>query len=134
MTTLSDGLRQSDRVSFRIPGEASWVTSAGATLTKTAETMLVSRNGCVLRFAEKLDTGQELHLRRNLDGDNWKNTRARVLTEIDQDPPDHFLYAIHLLDPRADFWDIDFPAPTHPPQALPPLLLQSRLSPPPPLV
>jgi len=124
MTTLSDGLRQSDRVSFRIPVEASWVTSAGATLTQTAETMLVSRNGCVLRLAEKLDTGQELHLRRNLDGDNWKNTRARVLTEIDQDPPDHFLYAIHLLDPRADFWDIDFPAPNKAEEALARLLME----------
>src|SRR5260370_41899188 len=124
MATLCDGLRQSNRVSFRIPVEASWVTSAGATLTQTAETMLVSRNGCVLRLAEKLDTGQELHLRRNLDGDNWKNTRARVLTEIDQDPPDHFLDAIPLLDPRADFWDIDFPAPNKAEEALTRLLMQ----------
>ena len=27
MTTESDGLRQSDRVSFRMPVEASWVTA-----------------------------------------------------------------------------------------------------------
>ncbi len=124
MTTLSDGLRQSDRVSFRIPVEASWVTPDGATLTQTAETLLVSRNGGVLRLTGKLATGQELHLRRNLEGDNWKNTRARVVAEIDQDPPNHFLYAIYLLDPRADFWGIDFPAPHKAEEALARLLME----------
>ena len=111
MSTVIEGLRQSDRVSFRMPVEASWVTPSGQTTSQTAETMLVSRNGGVLRMAEKLDVGQELHLRRALENDLWKNGRARVVAEIDQDPPNHFIYAIHLLDPRSDFWDIDFPSP-----------------------
>jgi hypothetical protein len=124
MSTLSDGLRQSDRVRFRMPVEASWVSPAGATLTHNAETLLVSRNGGVLRLTEKLSMGQELHLRRNLEGDNWKHTRARVVAEIDQDPPNHFLYAVHILDPRADFWDIDFPAPHKADEALARLLME----------
>ncbi len=124
MTTLSDGLRQSDRVSFRMPVEASWVSTAGVTLTLTAETLLVSRNGGVLRLTEKLSIGQELHLRRNLEGDHWKNTRARVVAEIDQDPPNHFLYAFHILDPRSEFWDIDFPAPHQAEEALARLLME----------
>ena len=93
-----------------MPVEASWVSPAGHALTQNVETLLVSRNGGVLRLTEKLSMGQELHLRRNLDGDQWKKTRARVVAEIDQDPPNHFLYAVHILDPRSDFWDIDFPA------------------------
>src|SRR5947209_2308980 len=124
MTTLSDGLRQSDRVRFRMSVEASWVSSAGATITQNAETLLVSRNGGVLRLTEKLSMGQELHLRRSLDGDQWKNTRARVVAEIDQDPPNHFLYAVHILDPRADFWDIEFPAPHKGEEALARLLME----------
>jgi len=124
MSTLSDGLRQSDRVRFRMPVEASWVSSAGVTVTQNAETLLVSRNGGVLRLTEKLSMGQELHLRRNLEGDNWKHTRARVVAEIDQDPPNHFLYAIHILDPRTDFWDIDFPAPHKGEEALARLLME----------
>jgi hypothetical protein len=124
MSTLSDGLRQSDRVSFRMPVEASWVTPAGHTLTETAETLLVSRNGGVLRLTEKLSMGQDLHLRRNLEGDNWKTARARVVAEIDQDPPNNFLYAIHLLEPRSDFWDIDFPAPHKADEALARLLME----------
>ncbi len=124
MTTISDGLRQSDRVSFRIPVEASWVSSSGHTITQTAETMLVSRNGGVLRLTEKLSMGQELHLRRNLEANLWKNARARVVAEIDQDPPNHFLYAIHLLEPRVDFWDIDFPSPHKDEEALARLLME----------
>ena len=124
MSTLSDGLRQSDRVSFRMPVEASWVSLDGRTLTQTAETMLVSRNGGVLRLTEKLSMGQELHLRRHLDGDIWKNARARVVAEIDQDPPNHFLYAITLVDPRSDFWDIDFPSPHKSEEALARLLME----------
>jgi PilZ domain len=124
MTTVSEGLRQSDRVSFRMPVEASWVSLDGRTLTQTAETMLVSRNGGVLRLTEKLSMGQELHLRRHLDGDMWKNARARVVAEIDQDPPHHFLYAITLVDPRSDFWDIDFPSPHKSEEALARLLME----------
>jgi len=124
MSTESDGLRQSDRVSFRMPVEASWVSLDGKTLTQTAETMLVSRNGGVLRLTEKLSMGHELHLRRHLDGDLWKNARARVVAEIDQDPPNHFLYAIHLTDPRSDFWDIDFPSPHKSEEALARLLME----------
>jgi hypothetical protein len=124
MSVLSDGLRQSDRVSFRMPVEASWVSPSGKTLTETAETMLVSRNGGVLRLTEKLSSGQELHLRRHLDGDIWKTTRARIVAEIDQDPPNTFLYAIHILEPRSDFWDIDFPAPHKADDALARLLME----------
>ncbi|OLE47574.1 MAG: hypothetical protein AUG46_06085 [Acidobacteria bacterium 13_1_20CM_3_58_11] len=124
MTTLSDGLRQSDRVNFRMPVEASWVSPAGATLTQAAETLLVSRNGGVLRLNEKLSMGQELHLRRNLEGDTWKSTRARVVAEIDHDPPNHFLYAIHILDPHSDFWGIDFPALHKAEEALARLLME----------
>ncbi len=83
MTTESDGLRQSDRVSLRIPVEASWATSTGTVVKHTAETLLVSRNGGVVRLNEKLSTGH---------------------------PPHHFIYAIHILDPRSDFWDIEFPS------------------------
>lgn len=106
-----------------MPVEVSWATPGGATFNQTAETLLVSRNGGVLRLTEKLDTGQELHLRRHLDGDHWKQARARVVAEIDKDPG-AFLYAIHLLDLRSDFWDIDFPAPQKAEEALARLLME----------
>src|SRR6266705_1358873 len=123
MSTPSDGLRQGDRISLRMPVEVAWATAQGATFSQTVETLLVSRNGGVLRFTEKLEDGQELHLRRHIEGDQWKNTRARVVAEIDQDA-NGFLYAIHILEPRNDFWDIDFPSPHKGEEALARLLME----------
>ena len=59
-TMRGDGLRQSDRVSFRMPVEASWTTSDGTAVKHIAETLLVSRNGGVLRMEEKLTAGKKL--------------------------------------------------------------------------
>jgi hypothetical protein len=119
----SDGYRQSDRVNFRMPVEASWLAAGGMAMKQTAQTLLVSRNGGVLRLSEKLSAGQEVTLRRQQEGDEWKSARARIVAEIDRDP-DGFLYAIHLLEPRADFWDIDFPAPHKSEEALARLLME----------
>ena len=121
-TIRSDGLRQSDRVRFRMPVEVSFAREDGATMRHVAETMLVSRNGGVLRLDEKLSTGQEITVRR-MEGDDVKTARARVMAEIDQEP-DGALYAIHIIEPRADFWDIDFPAPHKAEEALARLLME----------
>ena len=118
-----EGLRQSDRVSFRIPVEASWTGNGGLEVTQSAETLLVSRNGAVVRLPEKLFAGQEITLRRQREGDSWKIARVRIVAEIDQEP-EGFLYAIAIVDPRADFWDIDFPAPHKAQEALARLLME----------
>jgi hypothetical protein len=118
-----EGLRQSDRVSFRMPVEASWNGNGGVEVKHSAETLLVSRNGAVVRLAERLFAGQEITLRRQREGDNWKIARARVVAEIDQDPAG-FLYAIAIVDPRANFWDIEFPAPHKAQEALARLLME----------
>ena len=121
-TMRSDGLRQSDRVNFRMSVEASWTTSSGAATKQTAETLLVSRNGGVLRLDAKLAAGQEIALRRT-EGDQAKTARARVVAEIDLEPGG-FLYAFQLLEPRTDFWDIDFPSPHAAEEALARLLME----------
>jgi len=118
-----EGLRQSDRVTFRMPVDTSWVTSGGVEMKQSAQTLLVSRNGAVLCLPEKLFPGQEVTLRRQRDGDTWKIARARVVAEIDHEP-EGFLYAIAIVDPRADFWDIDFPSPNQAQEALARLLME----------
>src|SRR5580692_5085487 len=118
-----EGLRQSDRVSFRIPVEASWTGDGGLEVKQSAETLLVSRNGAVVRLPEKLFAGQEITLRRQREGDSWKIARVRIVAEIDQDPAG-FLYAIAIVDPRANFWDIEFPAPHKAQEALARLLME----------
>jgi hypothetical protein len=121
MTT--DGYRQSDRVNVRMPVEASWIARSGLAIKQMAQTLLVSRNGGVLRLAEQLQPGDELTLRRTDDGDQGKTARARVVAEIDRDG-EGFLYAVHILEPRVDFWDIDFPAPHKSEEALARLLME----------
>lgn len=74
-------------------------------------------------MAERLVAGQDLALRRHLGDDQWKVAQARVVAEIDQEP-EGFLYAIHILDPRVDFWDIDFPALHKAEEALARLLME----------
>jgi hypothetical protein len=119
----TEGLRQSDRVNFRMPVEASWLDSSGMVRRMVVQTLLVSRNGGVVRIEEKLSTGQEISLRRPLEGDGIKTARARVVAEIDREP-EGFLYALHILEPRADFWDIEFPSPRKGEEALARLLME----------
>ena len=115
-------LRQSDRVTFRMPVEASWLDSGGVVRKQAARTLLVSRNGGVLCLQELLAAGQEITLRRPTEGDGSKTVRARVVAEIDREP-EGFLYAVHILE-RADFWDIEFPALHKAQEALARLLME----------
>jgi hypothetical protein len=120
---ISDGVRQSDRVNLRMQVEASWFGNSGIAFKQAAETLLVSRNGGVIRLQEKLFAGQELTLNRKADGDQSKSVRARIVAEIDCEP-EGFIYAIAILDPRVDFWDIDFPAPHKSEEALARMLME----------
>jgi len=125
MTTAraEEAVRQSDRIAFRMPVETSWFGPGGVVIKRMAQTLLVSRNGGVLRLQEKLLENQEITLKRQLEGDQIKSVHARVVAEIDQEP-EGFLYAIHLLEPRADFWDIEFPTPIKAEEALARLLME----------
>jgi hypothetical protein len=124
MTSIrTETLRQSDRVSLRMPVEASWMDSSGMVHREVVQTLLVSRNGGVIRLAQKLSTGQEVSLRRPLEGDGIKTARARVVAEIDKEP-EGILYAVHILEPRADFWDIEFPTPQKAEEALARMLME----------
>jgi len=108
-TTRTETIRQSDRISFRLPLEASWMESSGILRKLLVQSLLVSRNGGVLLMSEKFFPGQKISLKRPLEGDTFKTAHARIVAEIDREP-DGFLYAVHILDTRADFWDIEFPA------------------------
>jgi len=124
MTTVrTEAMRQSDRVTLRLPLELSWVDGTGTIHRLNAQTLLVSRNGGVLRLQDGFAAGQELTLRRPLEGDGIKTVRARIVAEIDREP-EGFLYAIHILEPRADFWGIEFPPPHKADEALARLLME----------
>src|SRR5215831_14704128 len=107
-TTRTETARQSDRIALRLPIDVSWFGSAGVVEKHSAQTLLISRNGGVIRLEERLQQNQEITLKRQLEGDLTKTVRARIVAEIDHEP-EGFLYAIHLVEPRSEFWDIEFP-------------------------
>jgi hypothetical protein len=125
-TIRTESLRQSDRVAFRMPLEASWIESSGMVRRIATESLLVSRNGGVLRIQEKFFPGQEIALKRPLDADTFRTARARIVAEIDHES-EGFLYAVHLLEPHNDFWEIEFPAPHKAEEALARLLMECSL-------
>lgn len=116
-------MRQSDRVTLRIPVETSWLASDGMVMKHSTETLLVSRGGGVIRIPEKLFPGQEITLHRDIDGTQPRTAKARIVAEIDYDVGS-FLYAFAILEPRTDFWSIDFPAPYKAEEALARLLME----------
>src|SRR5258707_1456038 len=119
----TEGMRQSDRVTLRLEVECYWLNGDGVVVTKPAQSLLVSRNGGVIRLQERLFTGQEMTLRRTLEGDEVKTVRARIVAEIHRET-DGFLYAVAVLEPRADFWEIEFPSMQQGEQALGRLLIE----------
>src|SRR5271167_861638 len=119
----AEGIRQSDRVSLRLQVDATWFADDGTARRQPTETLLVSRNGGVVRLQEKLARNQELILHRKLEGDLTKSARARIVAEIDREP-EGYLYAIAILEPRADFWDIEFPPPHQGDEALARMLME----------
>jgi len=123
MNMRAEGLRQSDRITLRMQVDAAWFGSNGTAVKQAAQTLLVSRNGGVIRLTEKLFPGQELTLHRKMEGDQSKSARARIMAEIDREP-DGFIYAIAILEPRVDFWDIEFPSLQKAEEALARLLME----------
>jgi len=119
----AEGIRQSDRVSLQMQVEASWFGTDGMVFRQGAQTLLVSRNGGAIRLQEKLFPGQEFTLRRTLEGDQSKTVRAKIVAEIDREP-EGFIYAIAILEPRMDFWDIEFPAPHQSIEAIARMLME----------
>lgn len=106
-----------------MPLEVSWLEGPGLVKREVAQTLLISRNGGVLRLQEKLFSGQEITLKRPLEGDRVRSSRARIVAEIDKES-EGFLYAIHLLDSKGDFWDIEFPHPHQAHESLARLLME----------
>lgn len=119
----TERMRQSDRVTVQLQVEVSWVDDHGTAMKQPAQTLLVSRNGGVLRLAEKLFPGQELTLHRKLEGDQVRTARARIMAEIDREL-EGFIYAVAILDTRIDFWEIEFPSPHKAEEALARMLME----------
>jgi hypothetical protein len=115
-------MRRSDRVSLTLPIQAAGCDVDGREFTEQARTAVVNRHGGVIVLQPRLVSGQELTLRRAGNSGQVEG-RFRVLGEIGvQD--EGYLYAIALLDPDANFWNIEFPSPAQSAEALARVLVE----------
>ncbi len=101
-----DKKRRSDRISMRIPISVIGTDLSGKDFTETAVTEKVARYGGSIVTKLALGPEQELTLAR-ADG---VESKARVIGQISIGA-DGNVYGVELLDPKANFWGIHFPAP-----------------------
>jgi PilZ domain len=115
-------MRRSDRVSLTLPIEASGRDVDGHDFSEQARTAVINRHGGVIVLHRKIASGQEIVVRRTAGGNSVEG-RFRVLGEIGAQD-DGFVYAVALLEPEKDFWNIDFPSPAQSGEALARVLVE----------
>jgi hypothetical protein len=115
-------MRRSDRVSLTLPIEASGRDVDGHDFSEQARTAVINRHGGVIVLHRKIASSQEIVVRRTAGGNSVEG-RFRVLGEIGAQD-DGFVYAVALLEPEKDFWNIDFPSPAQSGEALARVLVE----------
>lgn len=115
-------MRRSDRVSLTLPIEAAGHDAEGQEFNERARTAVINRHGGVIVLHRKLQSGQELLLRRTGNGEKMEG-RFRVLGEIGAQD-DGYIYAVAILDPDTNFWNIEFPSPSQSGEALARVLVE----------
>ena len=114
-----------------------WVQMAGAAFRwtgswMTAFTSVDPRGSEIIDVNEHVELVELLNRRRLACYESYApapqyislDLRIEVCVDSGWLDGDGYLYAIAILDPRADFWDIDFPAPQSAPEALARLLME----------
>jgi hypothetical protein len=115
-------MRRSDRVSLTLPIEASGRDVDGHDFSEQARTAVINRHGGVIVLHRKIASSQEIVVRRTAGGNSVEG-RFRVLGEIGAQD-DGFVYAVALLEPEKDFWNIDFPSPAQSGEAVARVLVE----------
>jgi hypothetical protein len=103
-TNTSHPPRWSDRISIVIQIQIFGADIEGRTYCEEARTLEVSRNGALILANRQLIPEAEIMIRRERTG---KESPARIVGLL-REEPDGFVYAVRLLDPNINLWDINF--------------------------
>ena len=103
-TNTSDPPQWSYRVSIVIQIQIFGADIEGRTYCEEARTLEVSRTGALILAKRQLIPEAEIMIRRERTG---KESPARIVGPLRQEP-DGFVYAVRLLDPIINIWDINF--------------------------
>lgn len=100
------GRRRGERVLIRIPVTVR-VHGAAETSMEDTETLVVSQYGALLRFSQAPPLGTVVEI-KNRFSDQVEKFRVAWVGESMQDG--HYDVGVEILNPRGDFWGIQFPA------------------------
>lgn len=104
---VNEGLRRSGRIAKEIPIILSGPDVVGRYFSEETKTLLLSLHGASVLSRHKLVPEQEVFLRLVATG---RETEVRICGEIGERQDGH-IYGVAFLDPKLDFWGIEFPPP-----------------------
>jgi len=119
-TNATPPSRGSDRISIVIQIQIFAADIEGRTYGENARTLEVSRNGALILAKRKLIPEAEIMIRRERTG---KESPVRIVGLL-REEPDGFVYAVRLLDPSINLWDINFAPPNEAVRAVKHILLE----------
>lgn len=102
--------RRGERVLIRIPLTVHGLAKDNKHITEDAETIVVSRNGALLRCRSIFKIGGHVEI---TNGFTKSCEKFRVVWSSEQPKQGHYDIGIEFLTPHEDFWGIRFPAPAH---------------------
>lgn len=113
-------VRRSGRISKEIAVLVSGSDADGRQFSERTKTLVLSRHGASLLSHHKLVPEQEFFLRSL---SNNREIEVRVCGEIGE-REDGYIYGVAFVDPRVDFWEVEFPPSQNLPISLTPMTLE----------
>ncbi len=98
--------RRSSRIGVELPIQISGTDSNGRGFAVQTQTQLLSRHGAKISLQEGLVPDQEIIIHCPA---LKKDAEARVVALFRKESGG-YVYGIEFLDPKADFWNVPFPA------------------------
>ena len=95
--------RRGKRMNSRVPVIIQWQPSAGPPACEDAVTRVLGPFGCLLVLCKPLDLDQRIELTNR----NTRQTCAAVVVWLGKERVEGCEYGVELLDPVADFWEIE---------------------------
>ncbi len=103
--------RRGERILIRIPVKLYGLARDGKHINESAEAVVVSRSGALLRTTTPLKPGSNLEVRHGISGETQL---FRVVWVSDRAKEGRFDVGVELAEAREEFWGIRFPPPDRP--------------------
>lgn len=115
--------RRSDRISISLPLQAVGIDAENRPFIDTATTIVVNRDGALIKLDRQLRIDQVLRVSRQLFDGSRREAEVRVVAH-EKSSSGGIAYGIAFADSKLDFWGIEFPSVTEAVDAVVRLLVE----------